>query len=476
MGFKQCCILLNVGVTAAALSGIPRQSDAQLMPEVGSGTVTGVVVDSVRGGVLDDAVVTVAGTESRTTTDSLGFFRMDGVAAGVLSLRVIHPRLDTLGISVVSGSHELRSGEALAFRLGVPSPRTLASIKCSQNEGAAGTAALLGIVTDADTDAPSEGAEVIVRWTDYRIGGKTIESTPEIRSARTRIDGTYLVCGIPNDLATGVIAVRGADSTAAVTISFERGLAIQSFSLPGSMPGRSDELPAAARPTASLRGSVIDPAGKPVSGARVSIEADNVATLTDEQGRFTLIGARSGTRGLTVRKIGFEPIEIAANLTIRQVTEVSLQLKKPVRTLETVRVTALRDLGLQRVGFTQRQRVASGKFYTPIDLERRNGLRLNHILETAPMLRSRPRADGQRYINGRGWGACIRYYLDGKLTTEFQPTDLEMLPNAYLSTSEIGAIEVYDKMSVPGEFIATSRSGMVCSIVAIWTKWKLESR
>jgi hypothetical protein len=59
---------------------------------------------------------------------------------------------------------------------------------------------------------------------------------------------------------------------------------------------------------------------------------------------------------------------------------------------------------------------------------------------------------------------------------EYGPTDLEMLPDSYLSTAEIGAVEVYDKMSVPGEFLATSRSGMICSVVLIWTKFKLGIR
>ena len=42
-----------------------------------------------------------------------------------------------------------------------------------------------------------------------------------------------------------------------------------------------------------------------------------------------------------------------------------LQLQKAVHTLEAVKVSALRDIGLQRVGFSERQKLGSGKYFTP---------------------------------------------------------------------------------------------------------------
>jgi hypothetical protein len=343
-----------------------------------------------------------------------------------------------------------------------------------------GSAALIGVVSDADSEFPSNGADVTVAWTDYTLSKKSINGIPQRRTAKAGIDGTYLICGIPDDLATGVFASRDADSTAAVTVDFGRKLAIQSFVLPSPVAvvaaGSDSAKGQQPRGHAVVSGKVLDPVGKPLAGARVSIEDDGIAAITRDDGTFMLRGARSGTRAISVRKIGFEPQEIAVTVSTRELTQVNLSLRKPVQTLETVRVTALREIGLQRIGFVERQKWGMGKMFSPADIERRNPLRLNYLLEAAPMLRSGRTADGKRYVNGRGWAPCLRYFIDGRLTMEYGPTDLEMLPDSYLSTAEIGAVEVYDKMSVPGEFLATSRSGMICSVVLIWTKFKLGIR
>jgi hypothetical protein len=160
------------------------------------------------------------------------------------------------------------------------------------------------------------------------------------------------------------------------------------------------------------------------------------------------------------------------NASSRQSEPLRIQIRNTVQVLQTVKVAAMQDLGLQRVGFDERQKWGMGKFYTPRDIERRDPLRLNYLLETAPMLRTGMTNDGKRYITGR-FGDCIRYYIDGFLQAEISAKDLDFLPDSYLSAAELGAVEVYDKLSAPAEFMGYSRDGNPCSVVVIWTKWKL---
>ena len=87
------------------------------------------------------------------------------------------------------------------------------------------------------------------------------------------------------------------------------------------------------------------------------------------------------------------------------------------------------------------------------------------------MLRTGTTRDGKRYITGRD-SRCVRYFIDGWRQTEVSATDLAYLPDSYLSTAELGAIEVYSPMTAPGEFFATSLNGDVCFSVVIWTKFK----
>jgi hypothetical protein len=444
-----------------------------------SGTIVGFAVDSVRGGLLRDAIVSVPGTNLVATTDSVGHFRIDNVPVGRRSIRLSHPLLDTLALGIVSPERELKAGEALSFTVAIPSAQTIVARKCSNADRDHGDAALAGVVVDADTEMPAHDAEVVVSWTDYRLTKSSMASTPQRRSAKVKSDGSYVICGIPSDLITGVMAIRGQDSTAAVTINFERKIAVQAFALPmlesAGVPTTTGN-PAGPRGTMIVSGNVLDPAGKPVKGARVSIEADGVETVSGSDGGFTLRGARAGTRTLSVRKLGFVPEEYSLNVSARDATAFNPSLRNRIQTLEAVKVSALSDLGLKRVGFEERKRLASGKFYSPKDIRDRDPLKLNYLLETAPMLRSAVTADGKRIITGRGSFPCLRYYIDGVLQIEHGPAETDLLPDSYLSPSELGAVEVYDKVSAPGEFFAMSHTGQVCSVVVIWTKFKLGVR
>ncbi|HEX6575129.1 MAG TPA: carboxypeptidase-like regulatory domain-containing protein [Gemmatimonadaceae bacterium] len=430
------------------------------------------MIDSVRGGYLRDAIVSISGTQLSASTDSLGRFHIDSIPAGMHAVRLLHPILDTLGISVTTASREFSSGSRISLILSIPSPGTIVERKCSIVDRKLGDAALAGVVVEAETESPASGAEVHVAWTDIRVDKKTIVKTPQRRAAKVRSDGSFLICGIPSDLQTGVVASRGGDSTAAVPVDFGRGIVLQTLYLPGmsalTTPGRADR-------RVNVTGKVVDGNGKPIAGARVAIDADDAVTNSRADGSFDLLNVRAGSRMATARKIGLEPVEISINVSPSKANVLTVQMKNTVRVLEAVKVTALRNLGLQRVGFTERQKWGMGKMFTPEDIERRNPLRLNYLLEAAPMLRTGATSDGKRYITGR-FNGCVRYFVDGWLTTEASPLDLENLPNSYLSTAEIGAVEVYSPLSVPPQFFAMSRSGNVCSVVVIWTKFKLGVR
>ncbi|HEX5634560.1 MAG TPA: TonB-dependent receptor plug domain-containing protein, partial [Gemmatimonadales bacterium] len=94
-----------------------------------------------------------------------------------------------------------------------------------------------------------------------------------------------------------------------------------------------------AQQSASLAGTVKDPAGDPIPDARVRvIEAAREAT-TDAAGAFRLAGLPSGTHRVTVIRVGFQPathrVDLRAGATTLQVT-----LTPAVLTIEPLQVTA----------------------------------------------------------------------------------------------------------------------------------------
>ena len=92
----------SIGVALLLTGTLGSQLRAQEVSGASLSTVAGIAVDSVRGGYLRDAIVSVLGTKRIGITDSLGRFRIDSVPAGSRALRLSHPLLDTLGLSVTT--------------------------------------------------------------------------------------------------------------------------------------------------------------------------------------------------------------------------------------------------------------------------------------------------------------------------------------------------------------------------------------
>lgn len=450
----------------------PALAAQQPAPSARSGgVIAGVVIDSIRGGTLRGAVVGLIGTPRLAFTDTAGRFQIDGVVPGLHSLEVVHPLLDSVGISVRTSPRMVRMNDTVWTAIALPSVPALVARKCSAADRARGPSALLGSVTDADTDRPSTGAEVVVAWTDYALGESTIDRAPQRRSARVDSAGAFLICGLPDDLVTGVAATRGFDSTAAVLVDFSKGLALLPLRLP---PPGGD----AARRTlwrGAIRGTVVEATGQKVAGARVAVDEDSAVVLTQSDGAFNLNHLRPGTRLLTVRRLGFEPVELVVDVRADIPRDVPIRLANMVPVLQTVKVTALRELGLSRVGYTLRKGLASGTFFDPEDISRRNSPRLNDLLATAGPLRVRRTNRGQAYIVGRA-GGCVTYFVDGQRWSWVGANDPNGGPNAFLSGAEIAAVEVYSPYTSPPEFMGFSNLSKQCSVVVVWTKTKLRLR
>jgi hypothetical protein len=430
-------LLRAVAFASIAIASVPGAQQTQTRK---GATLIGVAVDSIRGGFLSGASIFVSGTTLSAMSDSVGRFRFDGIPAGTHVIEMQHPFLDSLGLTLTTSPQSFIDGDSSVVRLSVPSARTYAASMCTAAQQAGGPAVLVGTVFDAGSEKPSSGAAVNLSWIDYVIGKKSINSVPQSKRATVASSGLFRICGLPDDVSVAAVASRGNDSTASVDVDLRNAIGIVALKLPAS------------RATAFISGRVLDSQGKPAFGARVAIEADEATSITGQDGLFTLRNLRPGTRRLTIRKIGFEPVERAVEIPGDGLTSATFSLGKSIAALKTILVRARRELGLQRIGFTDRQQKRPGNFFTPKDIELRNGPSIKDLLKSLPITR-RP--------------GCVRYFIDGFI----QPQNED--PDEYLSGAEIGAVEVYGTGFVPPEFFATTFSGQRCKAVVIWTKWKL---
>ncbi len=431
-------------IALGALTACAGVAHSQVTPVTGTGAIlSGAAVDSIRGGYFKGASIFISGTSLSATTDSTGRFKLSGIPAGSRYIEVQHPLLDSLGLTLVTPAQTFTDGDSSFVLISGPSGRTYAANTCTPQQSAQGPGIVAGSVTDADGVTPAQGATVAASWIEYEVGKKSIKSTVQRRTGLVSPTGTFRICGLPNDVVATVIASRGNDSTGFVDVDLRAVVGTASLKLPS------------ASATSFFSGRVLDSQGKPAAGARVTVEGDDASSVTGSDGTFTLRGVRAGTRRLTVRKIGFEPVERSVDIPASGLNGVTLALGKSVEVLKAIVITANRELGLQRIGFNDRRRRRPGTFFGPKELEIRNSPSVSNLLRTVPMMR-RP--------------GCTRYFVDGWLQSEGDPDE-------YLSGFELGAVEVYASGFVPPEYSSFSlRGGGACRSVVIWTKWKIDRR
>jgi hypothetical protein len=429
-------------IRLSLLASCATTAYSQAAPARTGAILSGAAVDSIRGGYLKGASIFISGTSLSATTDSSGRFKLTGIPAGSRYIEVQHPILDSLGLSLVTPAQTFTDGDSSFVLLSGPSARTYAASTCPQEQRAQGAAVIAGTVTDADGVARSEGTSVAASWVEYEVHGKSIKSTVQRRTAQVSPSGTFHICGLPDDIVATVTASRGSDSTGQVDVDLRAIVGTTSLKLPS------------ASVTSFLSGRVVDAQGKAAGGARVTVESDAAAVMSASDGTFTLRGVRPGTRRLTVRKIGFEPLERSVDIPVTGLNGLSLPLGKSVEVLKAIVVTATRELGLQRVGFNDRKRKRSGTFFAPRDLDIRNGPRITDLLRTVPSMRR---------------ARWTRFFVDGWLQPEGDPDE-------YLSGFDIGAVEVYTNLVAPPEFYTFTGKAGACNTVVIWTKWKIDRR
>lgn len=462
--FKKFCLSL---IFAAAIADVAYA-------QATGGTVFGIVVDSVRGGTLPGAIVSIRGTTRSAFTDSAGRFSLGNVPAGSLRLELVHPFLDTLGISVVSAPLNLAAGQNLRTVVSVPSQSTLVATKCTAQERAAGAGAVIGNVFNADNDQPVPDARIMLVWVDYVLVGKTLVKMPRQRVTASTADGSFRICGLPEELAANLNVTNGRVQTPEVGLSLSPRLAVATVFVPSASAaaeGSPESRTLPAKGIITLTGRVLNNAGSPLANARVSVDETDAVTVSGENGRFTLSGLPAGTRILSVRALGYEPVEAAVPLRARAAGDLTVRMTRFALSLDTVRVTALRDIAMQRIGFDERQKKGAGKFFDPAEIKRRDPLRLNNLLETLPGLsyRNSNAMGGKRTLVPRR--GCLSYIVDGKLWRGGDDP-----PDFWISAQELGAVEFYQDGFVPSEFLMMIAAGQSCSTIVIWTKWYLRLR
>jgi len=441
----------------AALNSVSGQTPAAGAPPA-LATIEGVAFDSLHNEALRGALLTVHGTTRGGMTDATGRFRIDSVPPGLYQVDVLHQVLDTIGIALRTPMLDLQSGKVFLLRVAIPSARTIVAARCTPQEMVLGSGAILGLVQYAESEEPAVGAEVALQYVEVRVSRQGIESVPMRRKAVVDQAGRFKICALPPETGGALTASHGADTTGSIGVRASPVIGIVGMELPD--PGTSSRV---SRTTVS--GRVVDLNGTGLVRARVAVVGDSAIAFTDSSGKFSLGNLRPGTRMLTVRRLGFAPVEMPVALHSREPVDLTVQMSDRVAMLDTVRITARRDVDLAKVGFTDRKRIGTGYYLGPDQVERMVAYDLPSLLASAPMLR-RQNVNGKIVVTGRPKGSgngCVTWYVDGM---EWFGGGVE----DFIRPEEVSAIEAYSSNFTPPQF---NKGISDCETVVIWTKQKV---
>jgi hypothetical protein len=451
----------------------------------------GRVFDSVTALPLAGARVELVNADDRahilytTTSDSLGTFIVDGVARGRYIAGFLHPMLDSLGLALAQRSLTVGAEGDLRLELAVPSPERIESALCGRTSEKDSSGAVLGYVLNAHTYASMDTATVIAQWAEITLGQGGMSRRLLFRTSKTDADGWFAVCGVPSNSTVVIRAVSGTDTSGAIEIDVPKTRIARRNLFVDHGPGTPTAVgerqapildstvvtaPPPIRDSASATGHrgivtgwVRTEDGVPIPGARVTVFASDIVSVTSDAGEFRLSGVPAGTQTLITRAIGFVPDERAVDLTDRHIP-VLVGLLSVRRFLDTVHVRANRSAFTTVVGFEERKRTGAGKFFTASDVERLHPQELTDLLRHAPSLDLSTDNSHNVKIRMRGdQRACTpAIFLDGKQLVNWELADL----NSLVQPDEIGGMEVYTPSMTPAEF----RTKLGCGTILVWTR------
>jgi hypothetical protein len=327
-------------------------------------SIRGTIVDSVSGKPVASARVAVYNTAFQTVADSLGRFAFSDVPAGDRALTIHTASLDSVAASYTVPVTVLGTTTTIAVR--VPSALQIAAMACG-DRGYGSGGIVLGKLRIADDSTASLAGTVSAEWPT--VGGMA----PTWVSGTSDARGRFALCGVPLDTALSMRAVTdGASGQAA-------GFRVSS----AARFGRTELRLRRERTTsATFDGVVTDSTNKPITNAEVMLPDLGKGTGTNEQGAFVLRDIPAGLQHVTVRHVGYGPVETQLTFVGGQTMQRHIMMVRST-TLDSVVVTE-KSTDHMLDDFEANRKVGLGHFLTRAELAPQEGRSTAAVLTSVP--------------------------------------------------------------------------------------------
>lgn len=450
------------------------------------GRIQGTVHDSIAARPLDSAFIQLAyladPTVSRSAvTDERGRFRVDSLRPGQWIISLMHPRIDSAGVSQLARRVQVQERGETRVQLALPSALAITRQVCGGERVARDSSGFVhGQLSDARRVRQGVRGKVRLEWVDAVLtvspGARTVgyTRTPVALLSESDSSGRFVACGVP---IGGTVRARGItddDSTGQVELQVpSSGIARLDLSI-----GPSRLVPLAPSATgdsvtgeilvrrgeARLVGAVRMRNGAPLPNALVTVPGTGLEARTDSAGTFRLAELPSGSYTLEARAVGFVASRTVVDILQDGQTDQLLVLDRLI-SIDTVMIRANRAAGYdpRLEAFERRRRSGVGTYRTPQQIAELRPFRVADILRTMAGIRVVNDA-GREFIRMRmPQSVCTpEVFIDG-MRTFTDDGDIDRI----LYAEDIRAVEVYTPMlPTPPELLVV---GNRCGVVAILT-------
>jgi hypothetical protein len=216
--------------------------------------------------------------------------------------------------------------------------------------------------------------------------------------------------------------------------------------------------------TGTINGRVLDPEGRAVAGAELTIPGSPLRVETDETGEFRLKNVPAGELRIYVRRLGFRPDTSMISVLAGETAPLAIALQPLPLILAPMMILGKHYTG-RLASFYQRRDRGMGHYFTREEIERRNPANTTDLLRTVPGIRLQPLGFGRQTLRFRGARCAPLVWIDGSPlgAGEF---DIDNVPSR-----SIEAMEIYTGIAaLPSEFTAGPTTNTSCGTIVIWSR------
>ncbi len=271
------------------------------------------------------------------------------------------------------------------------------------------------------------------------------------------------------DYATDrLLASRESRCGIRISTTVIRVLLVLAAAAPLAAPAQSPTAPAADSLRSSITGTVKDSLGFPVDGASILLAPEGSIYRTDSAGRFVARDVGIGTVTISVRKLGFAPLQSQVALLPGAALAVALVLQRVPQELAAVEIKAERQCPRFTIdGVLCRREQGVGLFMNRAEILEKGAdfpYAPTMVLRDEPGFR-RSLTGLRRTVQSTVRWRCIKYIYDGGFPYSYNP-----IPKV----SELYAVEVFQPPDIPPEYrhwywVDGKEISKPCTLVVLWS-------